>query len=234
MTDDLFERAAAEMARPEDLRLFEAATSGLPRRDVTEPYHSGAHSIRSLDAALRFLPIPRSSARVLEIGFNLGHSAALFLALGTARVFSVEIREDRKTRDAARLLCGLYPGRFSILFRDARSVTGEDLRRRLHALEGPARFDLAFIDGAHDRENAAGDIRLARSAGCQWFLLDDWYPHWGPGVRPAAMDEGLVPFAIVGGMALCVPRTSMLEPQKGNTDERDFEASAADGAVLQR
>ena len=55
------------------------------------------------------------------------------------------------------------------------------------------------------------DIRLAREAGCRAMLLDDWYPHWGPGVRPAAIAEGLALVAIVGNTALCYESRATME-----------------------
>jgi hypothetical protein len=121
-------------------------------------------------------------------------------------VVSVELRNDEKTRAAAQLLERLAGAR------RFRAVLGVDsTTATVHQL-GVARapmMHLGFIDGAHDEKSVRADIRLCLAAGCRYFLLDDWFPHWGPGVRPAVVAEGLVPIAILGGMALCIPSSAV-------------------------
>ncbi len=162
-------------------------TDFLPRR-TTEPYHSGPHSVRCLRAAYEMV----CPGRVLEIGFNLGHSSVIWLELGVARVVSVEVRDDKKVRDAGELIAARYPNRFELTIKEPGVV-----------LIPLVRYDLTFIDGSHERKDVCEDIWRAVMLDIPWLLLDDYDTGHGPGVVEAVRECGLIPVAIFGTMALC-------------------------------
>jgi hypothetical protein len=109
-------------ATPEDIAFFEQATAGLPKRLPDEPYHCGPQNV----AAFRYAVLEASkcsdeihdtrSVSVVEIGFNLGHSAACFLALG-AHVLSIDTRLDERVKSSIKCL-ERYGADFGFMLRE--------------------------------------------------------------------------------------------------------------------
>lgn len=178
----------------DDELLFERATAGLPQRGVEEPYHCGAHNVRAFRWALTHefgVPI----ARVFEIGFNLGHSAAVMLELGAAEVHSIDLRNLPQMEQAADFLADASNADFS--YQLGVTVANCD--------PPPFKPMLAFIDGSHTHDDVLADILYCRDQlGITRFLFDDWDPHWGPGVQSAVYATGLLPLHVMGSMAYCV------------------------------
>jgi len=173
-----------------DWDLFKSATDFLPRR-TDEPYHSGPHNLQRFRMVYELVR-PKT---VLEIGFNLGHSAVMWLMLGAKYVASIEVRDDAKVRKAAAAIITRYPERHMLYF-------GSD-----EATFNIGEFDLIFIDGSHDKEFVMRDINHALELRCPYILMDDYDWHHGPGVVQAVEECGLIPVAIFGTMALCRPPT---------------------------
>ena len=77
---------------------------------------------------------------VCEIGFNAGHSAALFLNNGIKNVTSFDLCEHKYTKECLSYLQKKYPDQLKVICGDSTKTvpkyTGE-------------RFDLIFIDGGH-------------------------------------------------------------------------------------
>lgn len=170
-----------------DDALFEKWTGFLPARTEDLPYTAQAHCIRHMRAALALT----KAKTILEIGFNLGHSAAIWLGLGAKHVTSVETSMHPTILDAADRMKKKHGDNVTLGWGD-RTVLAADLRS----------VDLIFIDGAHDQASVAADIALGRAVTAKWFLFDDFNPHWGPGVAPAIEASGLVPVALFGNMML--------------------------------
>lgn len=177
----------------EDKAFFDKATGFLPARKETTPYHSGPHSVRSLRMAYELAGRP---ANVLEIGFCLGHSAALWLALGAETVTSVESSDRDETIEACEIMERRFGRRFSFIYREDTAVTSF------------AHSSFAYVDGDHSLEGVDEDVRWLTKIGVKTLLFDDYFPHWGPGTIPAIEKYGLVPLAILGTMCLCRPAYS--------------------------
>ena len=169
--------------------VFKRVTEFLPRR-TDEPYHSGPHNYARFQMVNQLLH-PRS---VLEIGFNLGHSAAIWLALGVPIVMSMESEKTNRREEAVKSIKERYPDRFEIAWGTSREY-------------GPVSPELSpnlvFIDGSHEFDWVRSDIHFAKALGTSWFLMDDYDSHHGPGVVQAVAETGLIPVAIFGTMALC-------------------------------
>jgi hypothetical protein len=174
----------------EDKAFFDRATGMLPVRKETTPYHSGPHSVRSLRMAYELAGRP---ANVLEIGFCLGHSAALWLALGAQHVTSLENSTRDESIEASHIMRRTFGARFRLAF----CLFG------VYPAVNDATF--AFVDGDHSVEGVDRDTAWVLSLGIKSILFDDLPPHWGPGTMPAIQKHRLVPLAILGTMCLCRP-----------------------------
>jgi hypothetical protein len=173
-----------------DWDLFRRWTDFLPRRAPEDPYHSGPHNLQRFRMVYELLR-PRS---VLEIGFNLGHSATIWLELGVATVCSTEIRIVEPVLAAEKAIKRRYEGRFNL---DRLDGTFPHLPR----------YDLGFVDGSHEYPHVVDDISRCLELQVPYLLMDDYDSHHGPGVVAAVEHHNLIPLAIFGTMALCAPPT---------------------------
>lgn len=179
----------------EDDRLFREWTATLPKRPDDMPYHCGPDAVNKFRIALKLT----GAKSVIEIGFNLGHSAMLWLGLGVKTLVSIETSTHPLIFEAAktvRITAGEL-GRFVLLNRQQPNWV--DLMG-----EGA---DLIFIDGAHDLESVSADIELGRRIECPFFLFDDFDRHHGPGVQDAIARHELMLLALFPNMALCCEST---------------------------
>lgn len=167
--------------------------SGLSSDGSVIPFHSGPHILQQIRMAVQIVQ-PRS---VLEIGFNMGHSAMLFLEMGVHRVRSIDISLRPETEAAENIMLLRWGcDRFFLWTEDSKNML-------LPIKTIGAKFDMIFIDGAHDIESVDQDVQLGKALKIPHFLFDDWHPHWGPGVIPAIINHNLKVDAVIGSMVLC-------------------------------
>ena len=108
---------------------------------------------------------------ILEIGFNIGYSASMFLEFDPDKkstVTSVDIGIHAATVPAAKAVKNLHGDRFSFILCDSKKVRKQ--------LEGQL-FDLAFIDGDHSDIGVASDIRLCIDLQIPLLLFDDYWTY---------------------------------------------------------
>ncbi len=133
--------------------------------------------------------------RIVEVGFNAGHSSLVFLQARTnISVVSFDLGTHGYIHSAKTFIDSRFPGRHTLILGD--STVTVPLYQQKHP---EASFDLAFIDGGHDYEIASADVRnvlpLIHPAGL--VVMDDlcpWKP-WGAGPVRAwseAKQEGLI------------------------------------------
>ena len=104
------------------------------------------------------------SQRVLEIGFNLGHSSRIFLEFGL-EVHSVDIGENsgKIMKDLASMNKNFSYEVANSWDLDYRDYTG---------------YDMMFVDGGHDTVSVLNDILIGVKAGIKWIIVDDYNPKW--------------------------------------------------------
>jgi predicted O-methyltransferase YrrM len=174
-------------ASKDDIVFYTKCINGLPNVG----YSCGAHSVRCLREIIEFVK-PKN---ILEIGFNCGHSATMWLELAPeASILSIDISDKAETIEAVRLMTDRYGSRFVFLLCDSKDAY-EFLQEE--------QYDLIFIDGGHLEEHVMADIRLALSLNIKWLAFDDVLPEFGPGVLPSIEKwAGLKEVKLMGNIAL--------------------------------
>jgi predicted O-methyltransferase YrrM len=136
-----------------------------------------------------------SVTRIVEIGFNAGHSSSVFLsARPNVQVLSFDLGEHGYVDLAKELIDRQYPGRHRLVKGDSR--TSVPAYADAHPGET---FDLIYIDGGHDYEVARADLEHCRrfSRPGSILVVDDLEPDhpWGSGPARAwrhAAASGLI------------------------------------------
>lgn len=165
------------------------AGTGRDARGIPIPFGCGPHGVKWLREVCEIV----KPVSILEIGFNLGFSASLWLSLTSAKLTSVEISDKPETMFSA----GVIKERFGDRFRFIQADSSKAL-----PILGSLRFDLIFIDGGHLEPDVQADINLARALGIPNVCFDDWIPQYGPGVQPAIAKSNLEIVKILGNIAL--------------------------------
>ncbi len=101
----------------------------------------------------------KPSIRVMEIGFNAGHSAELFLSHNPSLTLtSFDLGSHEYVRVAKEYIDTTFPGRHTLILGDSTIKVPQYIR------ENPSTtFDIIFIDGGHDLPIARSDLENCAS-----------------------------------------------------------------------
>jgi predicted O-methyltransferase YrrM len=128
----------------------------------TEGYWSNSDCI---DVAKDILDITNSKT-MLEIGFNIGYSAATWLSYGIESLVVIDIGIHKDTLPAIRKTAHTFSDKYiSWWIGDSTSEEAKELD-----IEG---IDIAFIDGEHSYRAALSDSYLSIDYGANWLVYDD-------------------------------------------------------------
>lgn len=143
--------------------------TGFDAKGVQIPFSLGYHSIRSMKYLLERSGFKKG--RMLEIGFNLGYSARIWLhLLPEVHLTSCDISNKEETLRAADTVFLKYPERFVFVCGDSKALAPK--------LEKDS-FGLAFVDGDHTESGIVADIKTCLDLGIKTMIFDDYLPQFG-------------------------------------------------------
>jgi predicted O-methyltransferase YrrM len=94
---------------------------------------------------------------ILEIGFNGGHSADLFLSTSNANVVSFDLGENLCVQTSKDYIDMKYPSRHRLILGNSIDTIPQYISQYI-SQHPTTTFDLIFIDGGHDYAVAIADI----------------------------------------------------------------------------
>ena len=102
--------------------------------------------------------------KLVEIGFNAGHSASILLSLfDDVSVQSYDIGQFDITHSNGKLVKEKFGDRFSLKITDSLKITTGEVNGA----------DILFIDGGHDFPIVSGDINLWERSDIPYVIIDD-------------------------------------------------------------
>lgn len=111
--------------------------------------------------------------RILEIGFNAGHSAFMTLNILPEVIYhSIDIGYHAYTKVNADKLKEIFKERFDYRISNSSNMSARNITK----------YDAIFIDGDHSVSGLTSDLRLASDAGIEYILIDDYSEDWFPAI----------------------------------------------------
>jgi predicted O-methyltransferase YrrM len=100
----------------------------------------------------QLINLSKDKKKILEIGFNAGHSADMFLSNNTknAKVLSFDIGEHEYMHHGKEYIDNKFPGRHTLVIGDSTKT--------IPVYKQNSVYDLIFIDGGHSYSIAKADL----------------------------------------------------------------------------
>lgn len=103
---------------------------------------------------LKKIAISDKIKTVLEIGFNGGHSAEVFLSTNpNIKMVSIDIGIHKYVQEGKKFIDAKFPKRHTLIIGDSRNAVPSYI-----SIANDMKFDLIFIDGGHQYDVAKSDI----------------------------------------------------------------------------
>lgn len=103
--------------------------------------------------------------RILEIGFNAGHTAFGWLSMfPELHYHSIDICKHDYTITHAKKIEEKFGERFKFGNKDSKTLTSDNIQG----------YEFVFIDGDHSLRGINHDYWICKNAGTKWILIDDY------------------------------------------------------------
>lgn len=122
-----------------------------------------------------FRPLVKKSNKIVEIGFNAGHSALKFLAMNpNATMISFDLMQHKYSFFGKLYVDAAYPNRHMLIAGSSHSTVIQ-----FHKQFPKYKADLIFIDGDHSFKGALNDIQNMKKLATNntMIVIDDIVPH---------------------------------------------------------
>ena len=119
-------------------------------------FEGGENSIENKGQAKKLIELCNkyNCKNVMEIGFNAGHSADLFLSINeNIKLTSFDIGLHKYVNYGKKFIDNKYPNRHSLILGDSKKTIPD-----FYKYNSSAKFDLIFIDGDHSEIGAISDL----------------------------------------------------------------------------
>jgi len=119
-------------------------------------FEGGENSIENKVQATRLIELCNkyNCKNVMEIGFNAGHSADLFLGINkNIKLTSFDIGVHKYVDYGKKFIDNKYPDRHSLILGDSKKTIPDFCKHNTNI-----KFDLIFIDGDHSEVGAISDL----------------------------------------------------------------------------
>jgi predicted O-methyltransferase YrrM len=137
------------------------------------------HGITELEGNIEQVPdqknelikLSKNINTAMEIGFNAGHSAELFLKNNpTLNLTSFDLGDHGYLLIGKQYIDKMFPGRHTLILGDSRLSVPKFIKDHPQT-----KFDLLFIDGGHDYEIAKADLENCKQLAHKdsLFIMDD-------------------------------------------------------------
>lgn len=142
-------------------------------------HHTFDRSEKLLPKQRNLQKIAKQSKNILEIGFNAGHSALVFLLSNpNSKIVCFDLGEHSYSKKCFEYLSQQFPNRLEIIWGDSQTTLLKYVCENI----GKKTFDLFHIDGGHFPEIVESDVKLSKFLANENSLLiydDCWIKSLG-------------------------------------------------------
>jgi len=137
------------------------------KNNILSPLSVGELEFESLDS-IKSICNQVNPSNILELGFNRGMSAIMWLEGSKATLHSIDIKPTDQVSNSIKYINNTYPLRFIYT-----SLNHNILDQ--HEDEFKNKYDLIFIDGDHSHTGVHRDTKNALSFNPKYIVFDDYF-----------------------------------------------------------